>query len=498
MRIYALIDSLLNYAKQNGVIPADDEIYCRNRLLDIFELSDYTACPDEQTPETLHGILEEMLDYAEKNGLLKTDLAAERDLFDTRITGVLAPRPSALNSSFWHTWQKSPSAATDAFYKLCKNINYIRTDRIARDMAWKTVTEYGETDITINLSKPEKDPRQIAAAKLQKQSGYPKCMLCCENEGYAGRIDFPARQNLRYISVKLCGEEWAMQYSPYVYYNEHCIVFNKQHTPMRMDKSTIEKLLCFVGLFPHYFIGSNADLPIVGGSILSHEHFQGGRYDFAMAKAPVEYAFTVKGFEDVRAGTVKWPMSVIRLTSEKPSQISNLADYILSVWHTYTNAALDIYAATNGEQHNTVTAVARRCGKEYQLDIVLRNNRTTEEYPLGVFHPHPDKHHIKKENIGLIEVMGLAVLPGRLAAELSETARVLQSGGDLTANKLCAPHAEWAAGFAEKAKGKSFDEVFEIVKQETGKVFGEVLCDAGVFKRDDEGKAAFKKFADSL
>ena len=411
--------------------------------------------------------------------------------------GRLTPRPGQVRAKFAALRAWSPREATDWYYRLSCDTNYIRRDRIAKDVQWKAPTEYGDLDITINLSKPEKDPKAIAAARNLPASAYPRCMLCAENEGYAGRVNHPARQNHRVVPITINGSDWFLQYSPYVYYNEHCICFNKIHTPMKIDRACFKKLLDFVSQFPHYFVGSNADLPIVGGSILAHDHFQGGRYTFAMEKAPVETKISFPGFEDVDAGIVKWPMSVIRITSPEPERLVELADRILAAWRGYTDEAATIFAETDGTPHNTITPIARRRGEDFELDLVLRNNLTTEEYPLGLYHPHQELHHIKKENIGLIEVMGLAVLPSRLKEELAAVAETLASGGDLRASELTEKHADWAESFRDKYDITA-ENALDIVKRETGKVFARVLEHAGVYKRDGAGKAAFLRFIESV
>ena len=416
-----------------------------------------------------------------------------RDLFDTKLMGALTPMPREVIAIFRELYEKSPEAATDWYYKFSCDTDYIRRYRIAKDMRWKYDSDYGTIDITINLSKPEKDPKAIAAAKLAPQSGYPKCLLCTENEGYAGRMNHPARQNHRVIPLTIAGGDWRLQYSPYVYYNEHCIVFNSQHIPMKIDKAAFQKLLDFVTVFPHYFVGSNADLPIVGGSILSHEHFQGGHYTFAMETAPVEQAISFKGFEDVQAGIVKWPMSVIRIRGKDAARLADLADKILTCWRGYSDPAAMIYAETDGEPHNTITPIARRRGEDYELDLVLRNNLTTEEHPLGLFHPHADKHHIKKENIGLIEVMGLAVLPSRLKGELTALAEAIVAGKDVAADEVLSKHAAWVAELKTRHSFTA-ENAMDIVLQETGRVFAEVLEDAGVYKCTTEGREAFRRF----
>ena len=441
-------------------------------------------------------ILKDLLDFAVESGIIE-DGVTSRDLFDTELMGRLTPRPSQVRRKFAELYQESPEAATDWYYQLSQNSDYIRRYRIARDMKWVTPTPYGDLDITINLSKPEKDPRAIAAAKSAPQSGYPKCQLCQENEGYAGRMNHPARQNHRIIPITIDGLDWFFQYSPYVYYNEHCIVFNGQHVPMKIDRSTFRKQLDFIQQFPHYFVGSNADLPIVGGSILSHDHFQGGRYTFAMEKAPVERAVSFPGFEDVEAGIVKWPMSVIRLRCADDNRLIDLADKILLAWRGYTDKKAFIFAQTHGEPHNTITPIARMRDGQYELDLVLRNNITTEEYPLGVYHPHQELHHIKKENIGLIEVMGLAVLPARLKNELAALADALVEGRDLRSDEVLEKHADWADELKTRYTFTQ-DNAMEILQQEVGKVFATVLEHAGVYKCTEEGRAAFLRFIASV
>lgn len=431
--------------------------------------------------------------------LIPDNTITYRDLFDTKIMSMLVPRPSEVVRRFYDLYEKeSPQAATDYFYKLSRDTDYIRRYRVKKDLKWTADTEFGTLDITINLSKPEKDPKAIAAAKLAKQSGYPKCLLCKENEGYAGRINHPARQNHRIIPVTINQSDWFFQYSPYVYYNEHCIVFNANHTPMKIERATFGKLLDFVQQFPHYFVGSNADLPIVGGSILSHDHFQGGHYEFAMAKAPVEREITFKGYEDVKAGIVKWPMSVIRISAADKDRLIDLADKILLAWRGYTDEAAFVYAETDGEPHNTITPIARRRGDAYELDLVLRNNITTEEHPLGVYHPHAKLHHIKKENIGLIEVMGLAVLPARLKDEMADLEQAILDGADIRADEKLAKHADWVEEFLPKYESRGIritaDNAEEILKEEVGLVFARVLEDAGVYKCTEEGREAFGRF----
>ena len=495
MEIYTYIDSLISYAMNAQLCQPEDHQVILNRLLDILRLDDYIPSQEPQS-EDLEEILRGILDYAVEKGLCDEGVTA-RDIFDTRIMGALTPMPREIIATFRALYAEDPVKATDWYYKLSCDTDYIRRYRIAKDMRWKYPSPYGEMDITINLSKPEKDPRAIAAAKNAPQAGYPKCQLCRENEGYAGRMNHPARANHRIVPLKICGADWFLQYSPYVYYNEHCIVFNAEHIPMKIDRSAFDKLLSFVTVFPHYFVGSNADLPIVGGSILSHEHFQGGHYRFAMETAPVETEVTFRGFEDVKAGIVKWPMSVIRLEGMEPDRLSELADKILTAWRGYTDETVGVVAFSGGEPHNTITSIARRKGEAYQLDLVLRCNITTEEHPLGVFHPHADKHHIKKENIGLIEVMGLAVLPSRLKQELSDLAQAIVEGRDIASDEVLSKHLPWV----EELKARhSFtaENAMDILLQETGRVFAGVLEDAGVYKPTEEGKAAFLRFIDEV
>ncbi len=502
--IYACIKKLVKYGLNTGLIGEEDVIYTTNRLLELFELDGMedtaealAAGAAEVQTEELESILKGMLDYACAQGILE-DSITYRDLFDTRIMSILMPRPSEVIRTFWDLYKESPEAATDYYYNLSRNSDYIRRYRVCKDQKWVTPTAYGDLDITINLSKPEKDPKAIAAAKNAKQSGYPKCLLCVENEGYAGRVNHPARQNHRIIPVTINDIKWGFQYSPYVYYNEHCIVFNSQHIPMKIERATFCKLFDFVKQFPHYFVGSNADLPIVGGSILSHDHFQGGHYEFAMAKAPIEDFFIVEGFEDVTAGIVNWPMSVIRLSGKDTDRIIELADKVLLKWREYTDEAAFVYAYTDGEPHNTITPIARKRGENFELDLVLRNNITTEEHPMGVYHPHAKLHHIKKENIGLIEVMGLAVLPARLKGEMAQLKEAVLSGADIRADEVLAKHADWVEEFLPGYDKVDAENIDQVIEDEIGKVFAEVLEDAGVYKRTEEGKAAFMRFIKSL
>ena len=501
------IRELVRYGLATGLVEPEDTIYTTNRLLELFGLEEpedaetpITADKEEEPRlvEKLEGILKDMLDYAAEKGLLENDSVVYRDLFDTKIMSVLVARPSEIIRKFRERYAVSPEAATEYFYKFSQDTDYIRRYRVCKDQKWVTPTPYGDLDITINLSKPEKDPKAIAAAKNAKQSGYPKCQLCMENEGYAGRVNHPARQNHRIIPITINGGQWGFQYSPYVYYNEHCIVFNSKHIPMKIEHDTFVKLFDFVKLFPHYMLGSNADLPIVGGSILSHDHFQGGHYEFPMAKAAVDTDFTVKGYEDVRAGIVNWPMSVIRLAGPDSDRLISLADVILEKWRGYTDEAAFIYAETNGEPHNTITPIARKRGGNYELDLVLRNNITTEEHPFGVYHPHAKLHHIKKENIGLIEVMGLAVLPSRLDGEMADLEKAILDGADIRSDEVLGKHADWVEEFLLQYKEVNAGNIHEIIQKEIGKVFMEVLEDAGVYKRTEEGRKAFGRFVESL
>ena len=489
-----LIYELVSYGKEKNLVADNDEIYVTNALLELFGRDSYQPLMDKiKEKRSIHEILEDMLDYAIENGILESSTISSKDLFDTKIMGLITPLPSVVRSRFLQNYKESPQKATDEYYCFSKATNYIRKDRILRDEKWTVDSSYGKIDITINLSKPEKDPRDIAKAGQAKKSGYPSCLLCKENEGYAGTVSHPARQNHRIIPLSLAGDRYYMQYSPYVYYNEHCIIFNDKHTPMVINKNTFEKLLDFVRQFSHYTIGSNADLPIVGGSILSHDHFQGGRYTFAMERAEYEKMFKLKDYPDVEAGILNWPMSVIRLQAEAEDDLVSVADHILMKWRKYTDEEAFIYAETDGKKHNTITPIARKRNGKYELDLVLRNNITTEEHPLGVFHPHAKLHHIKKENIGLIEVMGLAVLPARLKKEMQELEQAILKGEDLRKIEAIAPHADWANEWILKYKLKE-ENIHEVVQKEIGNVFVEVLEDSGVFKRTEKGKEAFARF----
>ncbi len=482
------IASLVDYGVRTGLIEACDKTYITNQLLQVLALDDCAPAAPRELP--LEDILSGLLDDAVARGICADDITS-RDLLDTKLMGVLTPPPRQVRAEFARLYAQNPKKAPDWYYQFSGDTDYIRRYRVKKDLRWQTDTQYGPLDITINLSKPEKDPRAIAAARSAPSVGYPKCQLCAENEGYAGRLNHPARQNHRIIPVTVGGRDWFMQYSPYVYYNEHCIVFNAEHTPMVIDRSAFDKLLDFVTVFPHYFVGSNADLPIVGGSILSHEHFQGGCYCFPMERAEVEQAVSFPGFEDIDAGIVNWPMSVLRLTGSDPRRLSELADRILTSWRNYTDEAAFIYAETDGQPHNTITPIARRKGERYELDLVLRNNITTEEHPLGVYHPHAELHHIKKENIGLIEVMGLAVLPSRLKAELEALEQAILSNAPLT--EELAKHADWVDELTSRYTFTA-ENTAAILREEVGLVFSKVLEHAGVYKRDAAGRAAFLRF----
>ncbi len=501
--INTYISALAQYAVDRGLIEENERIYSINMLLDVLKLDEYNPCDDEDKVIALSSDLEAILqfidDYAYDRGLIEENSVVYRDLFDTRVMNCFVRRPSEVIRIFNEKYAVSPKEATDFYYEYSKNSDYIRTYRIAKDIKWVYESEYGDIDITINMSKPEKDPKAIAAARNAKQSSYPKCLLCVENEGYAGRINHPARENHRIIPIKILGKEWGFQYSPYVYYNEHCIVLNREHTPMTINREVFEKLFDFIRQFPHYVIATNADLPIVGGSILSHEHFQGGNYSFAMSRAVIEKEVVFKGFEDVEAGILKWPMSVIRIRSTSQERLVDLADKILGAWREYTDEEAFIFAKTNGEPHNTITPAARFANGKYELDLALRNNITTEERPLGVYHPRNEYHHIKKENIGGIEVMGLAILPSRIKSEMELLARCIIEGKDIRSFDELLKHADWAEEFIPKYEGKINEEnVDEILKAEIGKVFVKVLEDAGVFKRDKKGREYFMKFIESV
>ena len=482
--LYEAIKKLVQYGISTGLTPESERVYTTNLLLDIMKEDNYEDVPCDLENINLEDVLAELLDEAVKRGIIG-DSITYRDLLDTKLMNCLMPRPSQVQAEFWDKYKISPEAATDYYYKLSQDSDYIRRYRIKKDRK-------------INLSKPEKDPKAIAAAGKAKSVSYPKCQLCMENEGYAGRTNHPARENHRIIPITIQGKKWGFQYSPYVYYNEHCIVFNGEHVPMKIDRTAFAKLFDFIKLFPHYFLGSNADLPIVGGSILSHDHFQGGNYTFAMAKAPVIEQFQVKGYEDVAAGIVKWPLSVIRLQSRDSERIIDLAEHILGKWRGYTDKDAFIFAETDGTPHNTITPIARKHGDLFELDLTLRNNITTEEHPLGVFHPHSKLHHIKKENIGLIEVMGLAVLPARLKGEMELLRQYILEGKDIRSNEQIAKHADWADEFLPAYTNISADNINHILEQEIGKVFCQVLEDAGVYKNTEEGRKAFRRFLETL
>ena len=492
------VKRLVQYGIESGLVPEEERIYTTNQLLELFEEEEYTEPEMEFKDVDLEEVLEELLDYAVEKGVLKENSVVYRDLFDTKIMNCLVPRPAQVIGTFKELYKESPVKATDYYYKLSQDTNYIRRYRIKKDIRWKVSSPYGDIDISINLSKPEKDPKAIAAAKLAKQSGYPKCLLCRQNEGYAGRVNHPARQNHRIIPITVNGTQWGFQYSPYVYYNEHCIVFNGEHIPMKIEKATFVKLFDFIKLFPHYFLGSNADLPIVGGSILSHDHYQGGNYQFAMAKAPIEKHVEIPGYEDVEAGIVKWPLSVLRIRCKDEKRLIDLADHVLTAWRGYTDADANIFAETDGEPHNTITPIARKVGDMFELDLALRNNLTTDEYPLGVYHPHAEKHNIKKENIGLIEVMGLAILPARLKTELQDLADYIIEKKDIRSNEALEKHADWVESFLPKHPELNKDNVMDILKEEVGHVFVGVLEDAGVYKCTPEGREAFMRFIATL
>ena len=515
MNAQEAVKGLAVYGLRTGLIGADDAVYTMNRLLEMMKLEPEGEFPGElpasaaegsccaggpdgnDEADVLEGLLKVLLDDAEARGVIGGGIA-ERDLFDTKLMSCLTPRPAETIRTFNELYKDSPQKATDWFYKMSCDSDYIRRYRIRRDRKWTAPTKYGAFDITINLSKPEKDPKAIAAALLKKQSSYPKCLLCHENEGYAGRLDHPARQNLRQIPMMLGGEQWYMQYSPYVYYNEHCIVLSGEHKPMKIERLTFRRLLEFVQMFPHYTIGSNADLPIVGGSILTHEHFQGGHYTFAMERAGIRESLTFPGFEDIKAGIVNWPMSVIRLDGPNPARLEELADRILTAWRGYSDPEAEVLAETDGTPHNTISPIARMRDGMFELDLALRNNRTTEEYPLGIFHPHQELHHIKKENIGLIEVMGLAILPPRLLDEMDALAGGIIEGADLRADPKTAAHADWAEKIMKKYGAVDAGSIREILKKEIGIAFSEVLEHAGVFKDTEAGRKQFRKFAESV
>ncbi len=496
MNIYEAINSLVAYGVKEGLIEECDKVWAVNRILEILHMDSMETQAEVKNAD-LQEILKTILDYAVEKGLCE-DSVVYKDLFDTKVMGVLTPRPSEVIRTFNEKYEESPETATDWYYHISRKSDYIREYRIKNDVKWITKTQYGDIDITINLAKPEKDPKAIAAATKMEQSSYPTCMLCKENEGYAGRVNHPARQNHRVIPFCLDGVNAYLQYSPYVYYNEHCIVFDEAHTPMKISEHKFRRLFDFVKKFPHYFLGSNSDLPIAGGSILTHEHFQGGRYTFAMEKAEIEEYVEFVGFEDVKAGIVKWPMSVIRLQGEDTDRICTLAGKILASWRDYTDEDAFIYAFTDGAIHNTITPIARYTNGYYELDLVLRNNITTEEYPDGFYHPHPEYHNIKKENIGLIEVMGLAVLPSRLKTEMAVLRDAILQNKDIKADDMIAKHYEWAEKIKAKYSDINAENCDDILRDEIGLVFTAILEQCGVFDRTEKGKAQFKKFVASV
>lgn len=495
--VYDSIKKLVTYGLESGLISKDDVIYTTNMILDLLDLDEYEEPIEEYSNVDLESTLKELLDYAVSKNIIE-DSVVYRDLFDTKLMNTMVKRPSEVIREFKELYEVSPKMATDFYYKFSQDTDYIRRYRVKKDLKWVTKTPYGDIDITINLSKPEKDPKAIAAARNAKQAGYPKCLLCKQNEGYRGRVNHPARENHRIIPIRINDSDWGFQYSPYVYYNEHCIVFNGEHTPMKIEKNTFVKLFDFIKLFPHYFLGSNADLPIVGGSILTHDHFQGGNYEFAMAKAPVLKEFVIKGYEDVKVGIVKWPLSVIRTSCKDEKRLIELGAYILEKWREYTDKDAYIYAYTDNEPHNTITPIARKRGDMYELDLALRNNITTKECPMGLYHPHNELHHIKKENIGLIEVMGLAVLPSRLKEEMEILKDYIVNKKDIESNEKIAKHAEWVYEFSKKYDSINSENVESILREEIGLVFLKVLEDAGVFKQTEEGIRAFTRFIESL
>ena len=493
---YKNIKELVEYGIKNGLMEEGDRIYVTNLILDLLHMNGYEEPESYDADADLEDILKGLLDYACEQGIIE-DSVVYRDLFDAKLMNTMLSKPSEVVKKFQALYAESPVKATEFFYKFSQDTDYIRRYRIKKDMKWTAESPYGTIDITINLSKPEKDPKAIAAAKLVKQSGYPKCLLCKENEGFAGHVSHPARENHRIIPLTIDGSQWGFQYSPYVYYNEHCIVFNGEHVPMKIERATFRKLFDFIKWAPHYFIGSNADLPIVGGSILTHDHYQGGNYQFAMEKAPIEQHFVIPGFEDVEAGIVKWPLSVLRVRSTDSDRLVELADHVLQAWRGYTDEAAFVYAETDGEPHNTITPIARKVGDTYELDLALRNNITTEEHPMGVYHPHAHLHHIKKENIGLIEVMGLAVLPARLKKEMADLETALLQGADIRGDEVLAKHADWAEKWMSENEVNS-ENIHGIVQAEIGKVFAKVLECAGVYKRTEEGMKAFDRFVEVI
>jgi UDPglucose--hexose-1-phosphate uridylyltransferase len=488
------INRLINFAIQQGLITEEDKIYSVNMLIGLLNLDAFETEEINERLEIPTLILNNILDYAAEKGMIENTVT-ERDLFDTKIMNYLMPRPSEVINTFNKLYKESPEKATDYYYNLSLASNYIRKDRIDTNIVWKTSTEYGDLDITINLSKPEKDPKDIAKAKLFKSTSYPKCLLCKENEGFYGHINHPARETLRLIPFKFHEDNWFLQYSPYGYFNEHSIILNGNHIAMKINRKTFENLLSFLDVLPHYFAGSNADLPIVGGSILSHDHYQGGKYSFGMEKAPIEKSYSIAGYEDIEIGKVKWPMSVIRISSADKDRLIDLSDHILATWRNYSDESVNISSNTANEPHNTITPIARKREDKYEFDLVLRNNKTSSEHPLGIFHPHAEVHHIKKENIGLIEVMGLAVLPGRLKEELNLIKKCLISKrADISKDESISKHSDWYKYLLDKYKNISEENAENILQEEIGIKFLEVLYHSGVFKRDLMGSSAFDKF----
>ena len=491
--IYSALKKLIEYGLKNHLITKDDVFVVQNQSIEILKLTEWKDCEVSLQDETIEDILSPVIAYACENGIIE-DTTNSKDNFDTKIMGVFTPFPREVIARFYEEYKKSPENATDWYFDFSKNVNYVRANRIAKDLKWVYSCEYGDLDITINCSKPEKDPKDIAAAKTQTGTKYPKCMLCTENAGFTGTINHPARQNLRPIPLQIVNEPWQVQYSPYGYYNEHCIVFNEKHIPMKIDEYIFDKLFDFLDFCPHYFIGSNADLPIVGGSILSHEHFQGGNYSFAMDRSPIEKEYKLEHFPNINIGIVKWPLSVIRVSGTDRKELANCCNYFLKKWRTYSDEQNGIFAFTDDVPHNTITPIARKNGNLYECDLVLRNNITTEERPLGVFHPNPSLHHIKKENIGLIEVMGLAVLPSRLAKEIELLEQALLEKKDISSIPDLQKHAEWSEDVVKRHEELCKDNIRHILEQKIGNVFLQVLCDAGVYKRTEEGQKAFEKF----
>lgn len=500
MNIYREIKRLIQYGLKHELFTKDDEIFIRNGLLDVLNLDEYEDFEiEDENLNTPTEILGNILDYAFNNGILESNSPIYRDLLDTKIMGVLMPRPSEVIREFYNRYKESKESATSYLYNISKACDYVRTDRIAQNLVWKSSTEYGDLDITINLSKPEKDPKAIAAAKNLPPAKYPKCLLCKENEGYRGRINHPARQNIRIIPMELNNESWYLQYSPYAYYNEHCIVFAGEHVPMKITKNTFDRLLEFIEKFPHYFVGSNADLPIVGGSILTHDHYQGGNYQFAMDKAKDVYKFNLNSYKNIELSIVKWPLTVLRLKGRNRVELSELADKVLVHWRNYSDSIVDVYSCTNEIPHNTITPIARKDGEFYVLNLVLRNNRTSEEYPDGIFHPHKELHNIKKENIGLIEVLGLAVLPARLKDELEIIKLALVNDtDDIYNNEEMKIHLNWYEEIKRNNPSINKENVDYIIEKEVGKVFSKVLEHCGVFKWDEDGKEAMQRYINSL